>query len=739
MSGQVRLRRIPSLALPMVVAASLVVVSQAGPAMAAGAGQVKLVSHTPASRTTTPIGTSETPVMSGDGAFVAFASTSSNLVPGQVDTNSAADVFLLERATGAVTLVSHTPAGATTSGDSASSASSAPSISADGAFVTFASLATNLVAGQSDANGDSDVFLFSRATGAVTLASHTPAGAGSTGSGGSTSPAISADGAFVAFESVATNLVAGSDANGDSDVFLFSRATGAVTLASHTPAGAGTTGNGGSGGPSISADGAFVEFASLSTNLVAGQSDTNGGLDVFLFARGTGAVTLVSHTPAGAGTTGNGYSFARPMSADGGFVAFDSLATDLVAGQSDTNADVDTFLFARATGAVALVTHTPAGAGTTGTGGSASSAISADGAFVAFFSVATDLVAGQTDTNSAYDVFLYTRSTGAVTLVSHTAAGATIEGNALSFVPSISADGAFVTFSSKATDLVAAQTDTNSAYDVFLYTRSTGAVTLVSHAAAGATTTGNSYSSSPSISADGAYVAFASLATNLVAGQSDTNGNYDVFLFKRTAGHPPVSDFNGDGTSDIAVFRPSNGGWYIQGQAGAVFGTSTDIPVPGDYNGDGITDIAVFRPSNGAWYVLGQAGAVFGTSTDIPVPGDYNGDGTTDIAVFRPSNGGWYVLGQAGAVFGISTDTPVPADYNGDGTTDIAVFRPSNGAWYVLGQAGTIFGASGDKPVAGDFNADGTSDVAVFRPGQGAWYIQGQTGAFFGTSTDIPV
>ncbi|MGI8686577.1 MAG: TolB family protein, partial [Acidimicrobiales bacterium] len=214
--------------------------------------------------------------------------------------------------------------------------------------MVFTSAASNLVAGQSDANNDSDVFLLQRATGAVTLVSHTPASSTTTANGYGFNPSISADGAFVVFHSTATNLVAGQiDANGFEDVFLFERATGAVTLVSHTPASATTTANGSSFEPSISADGAFVAFESSASNLVAGQIDANNDTDVFLLQRATGAVTLVSHTPAGAATTANGYSVNPSISADGAFVAFHSVASDLVAGQSDANNANDVFQFRR--------------------------------------------------------------------------------------------------------------------------------------------------------------------------------------------------------------------------------------------------------------------------------------------------------------------------------------------------------------------------------------------------------
>ncbi len=717
------------------VLSGLALVSGPAPASAAN-GQVSLVSHTPVGPATAVLGDSQSPSSSADGAFVAFQSSATDLVSGQSDANNNNDIFLFERATGAVTLVSHTPASATTT---ASGISSEPAISSDGAFVAFRSTATNLATGQSDANSTGDIFLLQRATGVVTLVSHTPASATTTANGFSSEPAISADGAFVAFFSFANNLVAGqSDANGDFDIFLLQRATGVVTLVSHTPASATTTANSASLEPAISADGAFVAFHSTATNLVAGQSDANGDFDTFLFERATGVVTLVSHTPASATTTASSDSLGPAISADGAFVAFHSLATNLVVSQSDGNGNYDTFLFQRATGVVALVSHTPASA-TTASGLSLDPAISADGAFVAFSSTATTLVAGQSDTNGDFDTFLFQRATGVVTLVSHTPASATTTASAGGLDPAISADGAFVAFSSTATNLVAGQSDANSNYDAFLFQRATGVVTLVSHTPASATTTANLGSAEAAISADGAFVPFSSSATNLVAGQSDANGATDVFLFQRSDGAArPPADFDGNGTTDIGVFRPSTGVWYVQGGATTYWGTNGDLPVPGDYNGNGTTEIAVFRRTTGVWYVQGGATTTWGTNGDVPVPGDYNGDGTTEVAVFRPSTGVWYVQGGATTYWGTNGDIPVPGDYNGDGSTEVAVFRPATGVWYVQGGATTYWGTNGDVPVPGDYNGNGTTDIAVFRPATGVWYVQGGATTYWGANGDVP-
>jgi hypothetical protein len=222
---------------------------------------------------------------------------------------------------------------------------------------------------------------------------------------------------------------------------------------------------------------------------------------------------------------------------------------------------------------------------------------------------------------------------------------------------------------------------------------------------------------------------------------------------------PTKFDFDGDRKADIAVFRPSNGVWYITNSGtNSVsifqFGLNGDKVVDQDYDGDGKADAAVYR--NGVWYVLRSSnntffGAAFGLSTDIPVPADFDGDGKVDLNVFRGSEGNWYRLNSGNGAFsvtgfGLNGDIPVPADYDGDGKADVNLFRPSSGVWYRLNSGNgsfyaAQFGQNGDKPLAGDFDGDGKNDLTVYR--NGVWYIYYNAtntfyGVSFGLATDIP-
>ncbi|MFL6240026.1 MAG: SpoIID/LytB domain-containing protein [Actinomycetes bacterium] len=204
----------------------------------------------------------------------------------------------------------------------------------------------------------------------------------------------------------------------------------------------------------------------------------------------------------------------------------------------------------------------------------------------------------------------------------------------------------------------------------------------------------------------------------------------------------PVADFTGNASTDVSVWRGSQGNWYDAGNGGVHLGQQGDIPVAGDYDGDGTVERAVWRPASGRWYVEGQSSSTqYGESGDIPVPADYNGDGRTDFAVFRPSEDRWYVHGMSSVVWGHRTDVPVPGDYNGDGRADLAVWRPSTGTWYVRGSSQSRrFGQRGDVPVPGDYRGTGDTQVAIWRPGNGRWYVDDGRGSYrFGTKGDVPV
>jgi len=396
-----------------------------------------------------------------------------------------------------------------------------PSISADGRYVAFGSMATNLVVG--DTNGFEDIFVHDRVTGVTTRVSI--ASDGTQGNGDSTLGGISADGRYVAFISTSTNLVDGDTTlcywryikYNCSDVFVHDRVTEETTIVS--VASDGTQANWNSYATSISADGRYVAFVSESSNLVVG--DTNfcytsgitsfGCPDVFVHDRVTGETTRVS--VASDGTQGDRESYGSAISADGRYVAFVSWADNLVIG--DTNGYDDIFVHDRKTQETTRVSITSDGM--QGNDFSLFASISSDGRYVAFDSRATNLVVG--DSNGYRDIFVHDRQTGETTRVSVASDGT--QGDGDSTVPTISADGRYVVFNSTATTLVVG--DTNGFYDVFVHDRVTGETTLASIASDG--TQGNDLSQYPSISADGRYVAFDSWASNLVVG--DTNNTCD--------------------------------------------------------------------------------------------------------------------------------------------------------------------------------------------------------------------
>lgn len=367
------------------------------------------------------------PAISGYGRFVAFHSFADNLVSD--DTNGTWDVFLADRETGSTTRISVASDGSQGNGTSQS-----PSLTADGRLVVFHSYATNLV--MNDTNGKGDIFIHDRLTGSMTRVSVASDGAQADDS--SLHPSISADGRYVAFESLATNLVS-DDTNGQRDIFVRDLQTESTTRVS--VASDGTQSNGASYPARISANGRYVSFASAATTLV--HNDTNGVPDIFVHDLQTDSTLRVS--VASDGSQANAISYAMSISADGRYIAFESLADNLVSGVS-----YGIYVYDQQT---ATTTHVVAGS---------EPDISADGRYVAFES-GTDMVSAG-DTNNQGDVFLYDRQADHITLVSQASNGT--QADDVSSAPVVSADGRFVTFESDATTLV--ENDTNGTTDVFV-------------------------------------------------------------------------------------------------------------------------------------------------------------------------------------------------------------------------------------------------------------------------------
>jgi Tol biopolymer transport system component len=583
-------------------------------------------------------------------------------------------------------------------GEQADDVSYTSAISADGRFVAFVSYATNLVGG--DTNLATDIFVHDRQTGVTERVSVDSAGSEATGY--SDSPSISADGRFVAFESEATDLVA-DDTNEATDIFVHDRQTGVTERVSVDSAGTEATGT--SLLASISADGRYVAFLSSATDLV--PVDANGSNDIFVHDRQTGVTERVSISSTAA--QGNNDSEDPAISADGRFVSFRSSATNLV--PDDTNGTSDVFVHDRQSGMTERVSVDSAGTQADKT--SYESAMSADGRFVAFGSRASNLVAD--DTNNRRDIFVHDRQTGTTERVSvdNTGAG----GNAHSREPSISADGRFVTFHSDASNLVVG--DTNSSSDIFVYDRRTGRTERAS--VNFADNEGLSDSESPSISADGRFVAFLSDSGNLVL--DDTNDRPDIFVRDRgllSDGNDDfLADFGGAGSwerLDDTAWRKIHNASPLMIASGDLDGNLKDEAIMA-FDGAGLWA----RYDNKTWMRLHK-----GTSKRF-VAGDFNGNGSDDLVVdFGPAglwvwrnNATWAKLHN-----GTTQDLAVGnLDGNGDSKDELIVDFGAGGLWARYNDMTwkKLHNASPVHMATGDLDGNGQDELIADFGKAGIW------------------
>jgi Tol biopolymer transport system component len=567
---------------------------------------------------------SQIATISADGRYVVFGSVASNLVVG--DTNGAYDVFVHDLQTGTTTRVSVDSAG--TEGNSKSGEGY---ISADGRYVVFGSVASNLVVG--DTNGIGDLFVHDMQTGTTTRSS-----LGSTGNqiagnikgfsissnnryivfsssdaglvsgdtngaydvfvrdlqiastirlgqqilpiapinNGSYTPSISSDNRYIVFVSQADNLVVG-DTNNEADIFVQDVQLNTITRISVDSSW--NESNGHSRNPVILGDGQYVLFESEASNLVS--NDTNNASDIFIRDVQNGSTFRVSNGDSGIEPDGNSTNALFNGDIANPILVFSSQATNLVA--DDTNGVEDVFATLPGTGINTRISVDSLG--NQADGDSSALAISRDGRYVIFASNANNLVLD--DTNKESDLFMHDMQTGITSRISVDSSGNESDGSVLSYGADISADGRYVVFTSSASNLVSGITD-KSTMKVFIRDLQLGTTKLISANPAGEV--GNNHSALPSLSPDGKYVVFVSLASDLVSG--DTNNMADVFVYSVATGEirrvsVSASGIQGDADSGNGNNKPvfSPDGNYI------LFYSDASNLVSGDTNG--FTDVFV--------------------------------------------------------------------------------------------------------------------------------------------------
>lgn len=473
----------------------------------------------------------------------------------------------------------------------ANAASTTHSVSSDGRWVLIGSTATNLVTGQSDTSNSADVFLRDRTTGTTILVSRAAGTTTTTANGESFPRAVSDDGRYVVFLTLATNLVAGvTDNNSAYDIYLFDRQNGTNRLVSHAAASTLQTGNASSFAfdpTAIDATGVVVVFHSYATDLVAGLQDTNGDADIFLFDTSTNTRTLVSRSASNPASTSTNSSLPMQISPGGRYVLFISSASDLVAGVTDTNGTFDAFLFDRQSSTSELLSSAAGQPNQAANSQLNNAVMSLDARWVVMNTRATNMIANQVDGVGTDDVFLLDRSTGSRRLLSGVNGSQITTMGALQTVTprQLSADGRFFVISTQGTNLVAGVTDNNSANDLYLFDRIAGSTSLISGANGSTTVTASGLSRAARLSQDGAWLMFTSQGTNLKAGLQDTNGGEDVFMLETgsrqltalsVASAPPETAANG---SSAGVAMNADGSVLV------LDSTATNLPnTPTDAN-----------------------------------------------------------------------------------------------------------------------------------------------------------
>lgn len=490
-------------------------------------------------------GASYSPAISADGRYVTFASAASNLVTG--DTNECPDVFVRDTLTGTTRRVSVTSDG--TQGNARSGGwgeGDGPSISADGHYIAFASEAENLVV--EDTNFSADVFVHDLRTGVTVLASVSVGG--TSAYGWSATPSLSGDGRYLAFTSDAYNLVSPAVNTYNAQLYVRDMSTGTTTLESTTAAGGPADGD--VYQVSMSTDGRHIAFESDASNLVAG--DTNDAIDYFVRNRSDGTIERVSVSSAGEQSLEepNTWYFGLGISGDGRYVAFQSRAPNLVAGDSFGTSNV--FVRDRVKSITTRVNIADDGGSVSGDSGFA--AISSDGHRVAFSSDAASLVSG--DASSGFDVFVRDTTAGTTSLISSSTGGGPsrnpgAQGNGYSDAPALSADGSRVAFLSDAWNLAPRRSGFSS--DVFVHDMHNATTQHVSITPDGTPTNADA-GERLSISADGRFIAFYTWASNLTRG--DDNDTTDVFVTDLQAHTTTLISANENGVpGDSRSYNPA--------------------------------------------------------------------------------------------------------------------------------------------------------------------------------------